>query len=104
MNPLVSSLLTAVLRHILNSVGVWCVAQGIVKPDQAEQMVVGIVASTVALVWSFYSKYSNKVMENTRAAMPQGTTLQEAVEMIAEGRSARAMTGANETPRLKEAR
>jgi hypothetical protein len=102
MNPLLVQFVTAVLRFVLNSVGVWFVAKGILLPNQVEEMTAGLIVSLIALGWSLYSKYRGKLVENTRAAMPAGATLLDAKEMIASGTTARAMTGADERPRLKE--
>ena len=102
MNPLLSQFLSAILRHVLTFAGAWFVSQGILKPEQADEMIAGLIVFLLTLAWSLYSKYRGKLVENTRAAMPAGATLVDAKEMIASGTTARAMTGADERPRLKE--
>ena len=102
MNPLLTQFLTAILRHLLMPVYVYLVAKGILTQTQAEEMTVGFIVFLIGLGWSLYSKYRSKRMENTRAAMLPGATLKEAKELIAAGTTASAITGADETPRLKE--
>lgn len=102
MNPLLMQFLTAVLRHLLMPVYIYLVAQGIITADQAEAMSGAFIVFVIGVGWSLYSKYRGKQMENTRAAMPPGATLTDAKELIASGTAARATTGRDESPRLKE--
>ena len=102
MNPLLQQFLGAILRHVLTFVGAWFVSVGILKPEQVDEMIAGLIVFLLTLAWSLYSKYRAKQVENTRAAMPAGATLEDAHDLIASGTTARAMTGADERPRLKE--
>jgi hypothetical protein len=102
MNPLLQQFLGAILRHGLTFVGAWFVSVGILQPEQVDEMIAGLIVFLLTLAWSLYSKYRGKLMENTRAAMPAGATLTDAKDLIASGTTARAMTGGNESPRLKE--
>lgn len=102
MNPLLQQFIGAILRHVLTFIGAWFVTQGILKPAQVDEMIAGAIVFILALLWSLYSKYRAKQIENTRAAMPAGATMVDAKELIAAGTTARATTGADESPRLRE--
>jgi hypothetical protein len=104
MNPLLSQFLGALLRHVLNFAGGWLVARGILQPDQVDDMIAGAVVFVLAVVWSWVEKYRAQLMENTRAAMPAGTTRREAQDLIASGTKASASTSADVPPLLKETR
>lgn len=100
MNPLLSQFLSAVLRWVLTGAGAWFVQKGILNAGEVDDLIAGAIIAILALAWSLYSKYKSKVELFTIAAMPKGTSLEEAKQSIASGVQASAGTGAGDTPVL----
>jgi ABC-type transport system involved in cytochrome bd biosynthesis fused ATPase/permease subunit len=83
VNPLFSMFLTALLRHGLQFVSGYFVAKGILQPDQADELVVGICVSVVAIAWALWVKYRERLKFVTAQSSDRVLTERQVEQRIA---------------------
>lgn len=98
MNPLLNSFIAAILRHLLGFVGAWFVQRGILNPAQADEMILGLIVSLVALLWSLWNKYKSKLEFFTAAGSHSKVSLDEVRASIRYGTHAAATTPSDQKP------
>lgn len=98
MNPLVSSLLMGFLRWALQGVFVWMTARGIMQPDQADMIVVGIAGALTTLFWVLWTKWKDRKKLLTAAASHAGVTEKQVEAKVEAGMAPPATLLKTESP------
>jgi hypothetical protein len=103
MNPLVQSLLMGFLRWALQGAFVWMTARGIMQPDQAELIVVGLAGALSTLAWVLWVKFRERQKLLTAAAKPAGTSERTVEAAVAEGKAPPVTLDKDARPHLSDA-
>ena len=74
MNPLVAQALGAIVRWALTFLSAWFVQHGIWTSENATEYSAGAALAIVALGWSLWQKYKNRLKFLTALESPPGTT------------------------------
>ena len=99
MNPLIQSLLMGFLRWALQGAFVWMTARGIMQPDQADLIIVGIAGALTTLFWVLWTKVKDRRKLLTAAASPAGVTEKQVEARVKAGISPPVTLDKTESPK-----
>ncbi len=104
MNPALLGILGALVRWLLTIVGTFLVSKGILTQDEASGYMLELTGVVIALLvagWAMWVPYIKQKLVNTSLAMPSGSTMNEAKQVIASGAAPPASVQADHAPFLK---
>jgi hypothetical protein len=91
------------LRWALQGAFVWMTARGIMQPDQAELIVVGLAGALSTLAWVLWVKFRERQKLLTAAAKPAGTSERTVEAAVAEGKAPPVTLDKDARPHLSDA-
>jgi len=100
------TILTAVVRAVLQLLAGWLIARGVLTPDQDfssnVELITGIVGFLVTLAWMVKVKIDERRKLNTAAASGKPMSLDKVEAQVKSGDFAPAMTPTNQVPIISE--
>jgi hypothetical protein len=80
MNPFVRGLLESVIRKAITALGAFLMTKGLLTESSAAELVAGLSALAISLVWSYFDQKKKQEVIGAALALPAGSTKHEAVE------------------------
>ena len=107
MQSTLTTILTALVRAVLQLASGWLIAKGVLKPEDDFstnlELIAGLVTSIITIGWMVKVKIDERRKLNTTAAMEKGTTLDQVERQVKSGEFAPAMTPTNQVPVIASA-
>jgi hypothetical protein len=100
MNPLVSKLLTGLLRQSLTGVAGWLIARGILTQADVSQLIAGLVMGLGSLAWALYTRYKDHLTLLTALASPSGSSIDDVKAVLKKGATVSPTTPSNAAPKI----
>lgn len=70
MNPMVGSIIMAIVRYLLAGLMAALVSRGVLTPDQTDYIVAGAAGFVGVVLWALWVKYRDRLKLTTAMAMP----------------------------------